>query len=104
MRATQGAAAPVYEFIQDHGASFFDDMPTACGCCREWRSVAELVALGLVNSDGFAGLRRCSCRAASARAWAAGGDGLRCSAWPMPAAGPSCPGCGGGAASLGGGR
>ena len=55
-------------------------------------ALAELVALGLVNSDSFAGLRALLLPAASAARGAARRrrDGVPCSGWPMRAAGPSC--------------
>jgi ATP-dependent Lhr-like helicase len=59
--AAQLKARPraVYEFIQDHGASFFDDIADGVRMlpAEVEEALAELVALGLVNSDGFAGLR-----------------------------------------------
>jgi ATP-dependent Lhr-like helicase len=49
----------VAQFIQDHGASFFDEIvegvPLLSNQVEE--ALAELVALGLVNSDSFGGLR-----------------------------------------------
>ena len=54
-----GTARAVAEFIQGHGASFFDEiiegahlLPTQVEA-----ALAELVALGIVNADSFAGLR-----------------------------------------------
>jgi ATP-dependent Lhr-like helicase len=45
--------------LQSHGASFAQELKTACDLtndqCRE--ALAELVAAGLVASDGFAGMR-----------------------------------------------
>jgi ATP-dependent Lhr-like helicase len=60
-----GNAAPssggrrVLEHIATHGASFFDDIAHASGLLRAQveDALGELVALGLVNCDSFAGLR-----------------------------------------------
>jgi ATP-dependent helicase Lhr and Lhr-like helicase len=62
---TQDPAQPshraqvVAEYIRRHGASFFDEIVEATGLLRSQveEALAELVALGLVNSDSFAGLR-----------------------------------------------
>src|SRR5262249_6170684 len=45
--------------IRQHGASFFDELTGGAGLLRSQveEALAELVALGLVNSDSFAGLR-----------------------------------------------
>src|SRR5262249_17639519 len=59
------AAAPspraraVTDFIRVHGASFFDEMVEGTGLLRTQlaEALAELVALGLVSSDSFGGLR-----------------------------------------------
>jgi len=52
-------ARRVLDHLQSHGASFVQDLKTACDLtfdsCRE--ALAELVAAGLVASDGFAGVR-----------------------------------------------
>jgi ATP-dependent Lhr-like helicase len=49
----------VFDFIQEHGASFFDDIADGVNMLpvEVEESLAELVALGLVNSDSFGGLR-----------------------------------------------
>jgi ATP-dependent Lhr-like helicase len=49
----------VFDFIQEHGASFFDDIADGAGLlpAEVEESLAELVTRGLVNSDGFGGLR-----------------------------------------------
>ncbi|HUB65736.1 MAG TPA: DEAD/DEAH box helicase [Methylocella sp.] len=54
-----GRAAAVADFIRAHGASFFDELVEGTGLLRSQteEALAELVALGLVNSDSFAGLR-----------------------------------------------
>jgi ATP-dependent Lhr-like helicase len=52
-------AASVAEFIREHGASFFDEIAERVGMLpvEVEDALAELVALGMVNSDSFAGLR-----------------------------------------------
>ncbi len=49
----------VAEFIRGHGASFFDEIAEHVGMLpvEIEDALAELVALGMVNSDSFAGLR-----------------------------------------------
>jgi ATP-dependent helicase Lhr and Lhr-like helicase len=49
----------VLAFLRAHGASFFDEIAEGSGLLRPQieEALAELVALGLVNSDSFAGLR-----------------------------------------------
>ncbi|HEY5810987.1 MAG TPA: hypothetical protein VIT67_23650, partial [Povalibacter sp.] len=52
-------AQQVVEFIRTHGASFFDEIVESAGLLPNQveEALAELVALGLVNSDSFGGLR-----------------------------------------------
>jgi ATP-dependent Lhr-like helicase len=52
-------ARAVAEFIQEHGASFFDEIVEHVHMLpvEVEDALAELVALGMVNSDSFAGLR-----------------------------------------------
>jgi ATP-dependent helicase Lhr and Lhr-like helicase len=52
-------AQQVAEFLQTHGASFFDEIVDSAGLLPNQveEALAELVALGLVNSDSFGGLR-----------------------------------------------
>jgi len=52
-------AEAVAEFIRAHGASFFDEIVEHVGMLpvEAEDALAELVALGMVNSDSFAGLR-----------------------------------------------
>jgi ATP-dependent Lhr-like helicase len=52
-------AQAVADHIGRHGASFFDEIVAGTGLLRVQveEALAELVALGLVNSDSFAGLR-----------------------------------------------
>ncbi|HUI59344.1 MAG TPA: hypothetical protein VLX90_03940, partial [Steroidobacteraceae bacterium] len=52
-------ARRVVDFIQTHGASFFDEISDGAGLLpsQAEEALAELVALGIVNSDSFGGLR-----------------------------------------------
>ena len=52
-------ASRVIEHLQGHGACFFDEIVDATGLLRTQveDALAELVALGLVHSDSFSGLR-----------------------------------------------
>ena len=52
-------ARAVIEFIRAHGASFFDEIADSVGMLPSEAedALAELVALGMVNSDSFGGLR-----------------------------------------------
>jgi ATP-dependent Lhr-like helicase len=52
-------AQAVAECIRQYGASFFDELVAGTGLLRSQveESLAELVALGLVTSDSFGGLR-----------------------------------------------
>jgi ATP-dependent Lhr-like helicase len=52
-------AARVADYLTGHGASFFDELAGGTGLLpsQAEEALAELVALGLVNSDSFAGLR-----------------------------------------------
>jgi ATP-dependent Lhr-like helicase len=52
-------AQAVADHIRQHGASFFDEIVEGTALLRSQaeEALAELVALGLVNSDSFAGLR-----------------------------------------------
>ena len=49
----------VLNFIRQHGASFFDEIMSGAKLLRSQveEALAELVALGVVNSDSFGGLR-----------------------------------------------
>src|SRR6516225_5928357 len=53
------AAAWESEILKEHGASFFDELIDASGLLRSQleEALAELVALGLITSDSFGGLR-----------------------------------------------
>jgi len=52
-------AQAVVDHIRQHGASFFEELVEGTGLLRTEveEALAELVALGLVNSDSFGGLR-----------------------------------------------
>ena len=52
-------ARAVKDFIQEHGASFFDEIVDSARMLptEAEDALGELVALGIVNSDSFAGLR-----------------------------------------------
>jgi ATP-dependent Lhr-like helicase len=52
-------ARAVVDCIREHGASFFDELVDGTGLLRPQveEALAELVSLGLVNSDSFGGLR-----------------------------------------------
>jgi ATP-dependent Lhr-like helicase len=54
-----GRARLVLDCIREHGASFFDEIAEGTGLLKPQveEALAELVALGLANSDSFAGLR-----------------------------------------------
>jgi len=58
-RSPRGMAQAVAGFIREHGASFFDELVAGAGLLRSQveEALAELVALGLVTSDSFGGLR-----------------------------------------------
>src|SRR6202023_2569084 len=52
-------AQAVVDFIRQYGASFFDELVEGTGLLRPQveEALGELVALGIVTSDSFAGLR-----------------------------------------------
>ena len=52
-------AQAVADYIRAHGASFFDEIADAAGLLpsQAEEALAELVALGIINSDSFGGLR-----------------------------------------------
>jgi ATP-dependent Lhr-like helicase len=52
-------AQAVVDYLQQHGASFFDEITTGTGLLKTQteEALGELVGAGLVNSDSFAGLR-----------------------------------------------
>ena len=57
-RPTSRAQA-IVDFVREYGASFFDELVEGTGLLRPQveEALGELVALGLVTSDSFAGLR-----------------------------------------------
>jgi ATP-dependent Lhr-like helicase len=52
-------ASAIFEHLRTRGASFAADLQAACGVAGDelHRALAELVAVGAISSDGFAGLR-----------------------------------------------
>jgi len=52
-------AQQVAQYLREHGASFFDDVCHGLDAPRTFieEALGELVSVGLVNSDGFGGLR-----------------------------------------------
>ncbi len=52
-------ARTVADYLREHGASFFDDIVHGLDLPRTFveEALGELVGVGLVNSDGFSGLR-----------------------------------------------
>ena len=52
-------AEAIATFLQEHGASFFDELTEGTGLLRSEaeQALAELAAAGIVNCDSFAGLR-----------------------------------------------
>src|SRR5205814_5279711 len=58
-RAMSGAAQKILDSLADRGASFLRDVAAACELDAETirNGMCELVAAGLVSSDGFDGLR-----------------------------------------------
>jgi ATP-dependent helicase Lhr and Lhr-like helicase len=75
----------VMAFIREHGASFFDELADGTGLLRPEveEALAELVALGLVASDSFAGLRALLVPSDKRRS----SSRRRASAWAMEDAG-----------------
>ncbi len=57
--SSQRRAQAVVDCIREQGASFFDELVEGSGLLRPQveEALAELVSLGLVNSDSFGGLR-----------------------------------------------
>jgi ATP-dependent Lhr-like helicase len=58
MQLSHGARA-LFDFLEEHGASFFDDMVAGTRLLRSQAETAlgELVSAGLVNADSYSGLR-----------------------------------------------
>ncbi|HUA88371.1 MAG TPA: hypothetical protein VL994_02985, partial [Steroidobacteraceae bacterium] len=82
-------ARRVLGYLNDHGASFFDELApsTALLPSQAEEALGELVALGLVNSDSFAGLRALLVPADRRRGGAAGRRRRRVALFGMDAAG-----------------
>ena len=59
MASSPHRAQLVLDHIRAHGASFFDELVDGTGLLRSQveEALGELVALGLVSSDSFGGLR-----------------------------------------------
>ena len=58
--APPGAASAIVELLQARGALFFDELVRECGrlASETEETLRELIAAGLVASDGFEGVRR----------------------------------------------
>jgi ATP-dependent Lhr-like helicase len=69
----------VFDFILGHGASFFDDIADGVNMLpvEVEEALAELVALGLVNSDSFGGLRALLVPASQRGRFGSGAGGRR---------------------------
>jgi len=82
-------ARMVAEYIQTHGASFFDEIADSVGLLpsQAEEALAELVALGIVNSDSFGGLRALLVPSERRRPAAGGRRRRRISLFGMDAAG-----------------
>jgi ATP-dependent Lhr-like helicase len=82
-------ARMVSEYIQTHGASFFDEIADSVGLLpsQAEEALAELVALGIVNSDSFGGLRALLVPSERRRPAAGGRRRRRISLFGMDAAG-----------------
>ncbi|MFT3925948.1 MAG: DEAD/DEAH box helicase [Myxococcales bacterium] len=67
--ALSSEAQRVHEFLRERGASFFNDIARGSGLLKAQveSALAELVACGRVNSDGFAGLRGLFSQSAGSR-------------------------------------
>jgi ATP-dependent Lhr-like helicase len=82
-------AQAVADYIRQHGASFFDELVEGTGLLRTQveEALAELVALGLVSSDSFGGLRALLVPSAERRPLAGGRRRRRTAKFGMEAAG-----------------
>lgn len=69
----------VADFIGEHGASFFEEIVDGTRFLRSQveDALAELVALGLVNSDSFSGLRALLVPSSKRRPYGGGASGRR---------------------------
>jgi ATP-dependent Lhr-like helicase len=83
------SAQRVASFLTTHGASFFDELTAGSALlpAQAEEALAELVALGLVNSDSFAGLRALLVPADRRRAAMGGRRRRRIALFGMDAAG-----------------
>jgi ATP-dependent Lhr-like helicase len=77
--ALSSRAKRALEFISTHGASFFDEIVDGTGLLRTQveEALGELVAQGLVNSDGFGGLRALLVPSDRRRSFGRSADGQR---------------------------
>jgi ATP-dependent helicase Lhr and Lhr-like helicase len=82
-------AQAVIDHLRQHGASFFDELSDGTGLLRTQveEALAELVAVGLVSSDSFGGLRALLVPSAERRPIASGRRRRRTAAFGMEAAG-----------------
>jgi len=82
-------AQAVADHIRQHGASFFDELVDGTGLLRSQveEALAELVAVGLVSSDSFGGLRALLVPSGERRPIASGRRRRRTAAFGMEAAG-----------------
>jgi ATP-dependent Lhr-like helicase len=83
------AAQRVAQYLVSHGASFFDEIASGSGLLptQAEEALGELVALGLVNSDSFAGLRALLVPAERRKSAASGRRRRRIALFGMDAAG-----------------
>ncbi len=88
-RQLSAGAQRAAEHLTRHGASFFDEIGSGTGLLpsQAEEALAELVALGLVNSDSFAGLRALLVPADRRRSAMAGRRRRRLALYGMDAAG-----------------
>jgi ATP-dependent Lhr-like helicase len=82
-------AQTVADYIEQHGASFFDELVEGTGLLRTQveEALAELVTLGLVSSDSFGGLRALLVPSPERRPFAGGYRRRRTAKFGMEAAG-----------------
>jgi ATP-dependent Lhr-like helicase len=82
-------AQAVADYIRQHGASFFDELVEGTGLLRTQveEALAELVALGVVSSDSFGGLRTLLVPSGERRPLAGGRRRRRTAKFGMEAAG-----------------
>src|SRR5207247_1798647 len=82
-------AQAVADYIRQHGASFFDELVEGTGLLRSQveEALAELVALGVMSSDSFGGLRALLVPSGERRPLAGGRRRRRTAKFGMEAAG-----------------